>query len=140
MRNVKLNLVLVFTLAMARVWAQGPENLLIVVNSNSPVSKAVGEYYREKRNIPASQVCTITVQATEAIERATYNNLIHNPIGKCLMQDAKQDRILYLVLTKGVPLIVKGTGGQNGDRASVDSELTTLYQELLGVKTSLIGK
>src|SRR5438876_2420823 len=119
MLSVRLILVLAF--AVARLWAQGPENVLIVVNSNSPISKAVGEYYREKRNIPASQVCTITVQATEAIERATYNNLIHNPIGKCLMQDGKQDRILYLVLTKGVPLIVKGTGGQNGDRASVDS-------------------
>jgi len=42
-----------------------------------------------------------------------------------------QDRILYIVLTKGIPLRVNGTSGQDGTIASVDSELTLLYRKLV---------
>jgi hypothetical protein len=53
-------------------------------------------------------------------------------IARWLQQQAAQDRILYIVLTKGIPLRIKGTTGRDGSGASVDSELTMLYRRLTG--------
>ncbi len=47
------------------------------------------------------------------------------------MNDA-QDRIHFIVLTKGIPLRVRGNVGRTGTVASVDSELTLLYRRLTG--------
>jgi uncharacterized protein (TIGR03790 family) len=41
------------------------------------------------------------------------------------------DQVLAIVLTKGVPLRIRGSGGQAGTQASVDSELTLLYRRLV---------
>ena len=43
------------------------------------------------------------------------------------------------MLTKGVPIKVKGEEGLKDDHASVDSELTLLYSEMLGLKPRLVG-
>lgn len=129
-----------FLVLAATASAQRPENVLVVVNSTSQVSRDVGEYYRQKRNIPAGQVCTISAPAIEEIDRDTYNKRVRNPVGECLTRGGLQERILYIVLTKGVPLVVQGSGGRSGEVASVDSELTLLYQELKGVKIPVAGK
>jgi hypothetical protein len=50
------------------------------------------------------------------------------------------DRILYLVLTKGVPLRIAGTTGFEGMIASVDSELTLLYRRLAGDNVQTRGR
>ena len=51
-----------------------------------------------------------------------------------------QDRILYLVLTKGVPIRIDGTGEVNGTVASVDSELTLLYRRMTGEDVAVPGR
>jgi len=38
---------------------------------------------------------------------------------------------LYVITTKGVPLKILSSGSRNGDHASVDSELTLLYREMI---------
>jgi len=48
--------------------------------------------------------------------------------------------VLYLVLTKGVPLRIEGTGGLNGTVASVDSELTLLYRRMVTAPVSLVSR
>ena len=50
-----------------------------------------------------------------------------------------QDRIFYIVLTKGIPLIISGSGGRGGTASSVDSELTLLYQKLVGKRIPAVG-
>jgi uncharacterized protein (TIGR03790 family) len=118
--------------------AQGPENILLVVNKKSKNSMAVGAYYRERRGVPADQVCFIRTRDEEEIDRVTFNDDIRRPLLSCLESGKLQDRVLYIVLTKGVPLKIKGDDGQN-DNASVDSELTLLYQDLAGVPRILRG-
>jgi len=114
------------------VWAQGPQNVLLVVNRNSADSRAVGDYYRLKRSIPESNVCTLSVQASENVDKATFDKAIRGPIIECISHGGLQDRILYLVLTKGVPLIVAG--------GSVDSALALLYSNMLGIGVPSAGK
>jgi uncharacterized protein (TIGR03790 family) len=120
--------------------AQGPANVLLVINEVSPASVEIGNYYAEKRGIPRENVLRLRLNATESIERADYDRLIELPIANWLTRNFAQDRILYIVLTKGIPLRVAGTGGQEGTVASVDSELAVLYRKLAGQPMPLTGR
>jgi uncharacterized protein (TIGR03790 family) len=85
-------------------------------------------------------VCRITAPSREHIDRATFDKLIRQPLMECLRSGGLQDKVLYLVLTKGVPLVIDGQRGENGDQASVDSELTLLYQDLILGRHPVRGK
>ena len=108
-------------------------NVLVVVNDASEASKTVADYYVRKRNIPPTNVCHVTTKTDETIPRAEFDQKIQSPIGRCITSTFAQDRILYIVLTKGTPIRIDGTPGRDGTVASVDSELTLLYRRLLGV-------
>src|SRR5439155_18053932 len=69
----------------------------------------------------------------------TYQRQIESPIAAWLSAHAAQDRILYIVLTKDVPLRIAGTGGRTGTVGSVDSELTLLYRRMLGLVVPVAG-
>jgi uncharacterized protein (TIGR03790 family) len=123
---------IVLALASGALLAQGPANVLIVVNDNSSLSREIGEYYARRRNIPAVNVCRIRTSPKESIARADYNREIAAPIANCLRQNKMAESILYIVTTGGVPLRVSGTTGNamTTDNASVDSELTLLYADM----------
>jgi uncharacterized protein (TIGR03790 family) len=124
----------------ARLFAQSAQNILLILNETSPVSLDVGQYYAEKRGIPPDNILRLRAPADESIDRALYSRLIEGPIAGWLTRDFAQDRILYLVLTKGVPLRISGTYGQEGTVASVDSELTLLYRKLAGQAVPPAGR
>jgi uncharacterized protein (TIGR03790 family) len=117
--------------------AQGPENVLVVINGNSAESREVGEYYRQKRGIPEANVCLLTVQASESVDRATFDRAIGGPIAERLVRAGMQDKILYIVLTKGVPLIVVKSKTPKQEDGSVDSQLALLYDAMLGLPIPL---
>ena len=122
------------------VRGQSAENVAVVINEASPASVRVGEYYIKKRAIPVSNVIRIRTLTAETIERAAFQSTIESPIAAALTRAALQDRILYIVLTKGIPLRVNGSSGQNGTLASVDSELTLLYLQLVGQPAPAVGR
>jgi uncharacterized protein (TIGR03790 family) len=119
--------------------AQGPENVALVINDQSAASQRVGDYYAMKRAIPVSNVIHIRASDSETIDRARYSVLIERPIAEALTRQGLQDRILYLVLTKGVPLRITGSTGQSGTVSSVDSELTLLYRRMAGGGVPIAG-
>jgi len=119
---------------------QAPDNVLVVVNRQSAVSRTIGDYYVLKRHIPLSHVCRISVTEDESISRSTYLQSIAAPVAMFLRTRHLQDTILYIVTTLGVPLRVSGTAtGQVADGAAVDSELTLLYGQMKNVKYPLKG-
>ena len=123
----------VLTLALSvSAAAQTGKNVLVVVNSNSPASIEIGDYYALKRQVPPEQILRITTPVADQIPRGVYDAQIEQPVALWLGTHAAQDRILYIVLTKGVPLRVSGTAGNSGTVASVDSELTLLYRKFTG--------
>ncbi len=89
--------------------------------------------------MPAGNVCRISTTVGETIERPAYALEIEGPIWKCITREAAQDRILYIILTKGVPIRIAGTGGRSGTVSSVDSELTLLYRRHVGVLATIVG-
>jgi uncharacterized protein (TIGR03790 family) len=119
--------------------AQSPENVLLVINDTSPVSVRIGEYYARKRAIPQDAIVHLKVEPKDDIAPADFSRLIQAPIVKWLAEHNGHDRILYIVLTKGIPLRVAGTSGRTGTGASVDSELVLLYRRMSGVSVPLEG-
>ena len=120
--------------------AQDAANVLVVINEASPVSKEVGAKYVAARRIPSTNIVRIKTAVAETIERRRYDFEIELPIMRAITAQASQDRILYIVLTKDIPLRIMGTSGPRGSVASVDSELTLLYQKLLGHKVLPPGR
>jgi uncharacterized protein (TIGR03790 family) len=119
--------------------AQSAANVLLVVNSASAASDTIGKYYAAHRGVPQDNVCTITTETTESISRDLYVRQIEEPIWACIASRRAHDRILYIVLTKDVPIRIRGTGGRTGTNASVDSELTVLYRRHTGAEAPIAG-
>jgi len=124
----------------APVAAQSADNVVVVVNSNSADSVKIGERYAEKRGLAADHIFRLKTSVTETVQRLEYEATIDVPVGALLTQKSLQDKVLYIVLTKGIPLRIAGTGGRDGTTASVDSELTTLYRRMVGQTTPVIGR
>jgi uncharacterized protein (TIGR03790 family) len=120
------------------VFGQKPENVLVVINQNSPISRSIGEYYVERRHVPLANICRLSVSPEENISRADYDEKIARPIAAYLRRQKLQDQILYIVTTSGVPLRIEGNNGtMMAESASVDSELTLLYSDMRGQPHSL---
>jgi uncharacterized protein (TIGR03790 family) len=126
-------------LAATAVQAAGPENVLLVVNTNSSLSRSISDYYARRRSIPPANVCAIRTTDQETISRATFDSMIARPIGACLSSKRLVESVLYIVTTQGVPLRIEGTGSMTGTAASVDSELTLLYDTLHGRERETAG-
>jgi uncharacterized protein (TIGR03790 family) len=120
--------------------AQTPGQVLVVINKRSVASREIGQYYVMRRGIPLSNLCSIDTDPRETIERPVYKNEIETPIGAFLQSHNLREKVLYIVLTDGVPLRITGHGEElRNDAASVDSELTLLYQRLHGAEVPLRG-
>lgn len=128
-------------LAVARPgFSQTADNVLLVVNQASSDSVRVAEHYARVRGVPQSQVLRLKIDAAaDEVDRQVFERDIQGPIAAWLQRNSAQDRILYLVLTKGIPVRVAGPIGRNGTVASVDSELTLLYRRLTGEAPALAG-
>jgi len=120
--------------------AQTGASVLLVVNETHPDSERIAAHYARVRGVPAEQILRLKVETADEIDRATFTAQIQTPITTWLQQHAAQDRILYIVLAKGIPLRVAGTSGRSGTTASVDSELTLLYQRLVGLTPAVDGR
>lgn len=129
---------LLFLTALAPVLpATDASHVMLVVNSRSALSRRIGEFYASWHALPAQQICTLATTDAETIDRPTYERDILTPLSGCLRKSGRVESTFYVVLTQGLPIRVsaqaKGTG------ASVDSELTTLYQQLHGALPKLEG-
>lgn len=142
-RPSALGLLVLFVILLAivpRAAAQRAAHVAVVINDDSVDSQQVGSHYVRARSIPASNVIHIRTPAVDTISRATYTSAIEGPIRRALGRERLQDRVLYIVLTKGVPLRLEGSEGPEGTAASVDSELTLLYRRMVGSTVPTTGR
>ncbi len=116
-------------------FSQTAENVVLVVNQASPVSRRIAEYYIHRRGIPLANVCRLNVTKDEQISWQVYEQQIEQTVGAFLQQAGLRDKALYLVTTSGVPLRVAGNGdGPGTETCAVDSELALLYSKMQGKK------
>src|ERR1700730_1404323 len=90
-------------------FAQTPDNVLIVVNDNSPISKDIGEYYARRRGVPVRNICRLHTTTSENVIRADYDREIAAPIAAFLRKNQLVDAVLYIVTTSGMPLRIPGS-------------------------------
>jgi len=121
--------------------AQDGENVLLVVNRASTLSRRIADYYIPKRGIPLKNVCRLDISpAAEEVSWDAYVAQIERPIARCLAQSGLREQVLYIVTTMGVPLKVSGGGkGLAGEYCAVDSELTLLYSKMKGKRFPRAG-
>ncbi|MEZ5317515.1 MAG: TIGR03790 family protein [Vicinamibacterales bacterium] len=132
-------------LGLALAWAapagaQSGANVLVVVNAASQASVEIGVYYARVRQVPDVNFVRISAPVTDQISRADFERTIQAPIARHLWTQRLQDQVLYIVLTKDVPLRIEGSAGLDGTMASVDSELTLLYRRMLGRDDPILGR
>lgn len=90
--------------------------------------------------MPVANLCAIDTAPDEKITREVYDREVRGAVGKFLQKHDLVEKILYIVTTAGVPLWVLGEGKVFlNTTASVDSELTVLYQQLHGATIPLPG-
>jgi len=153
-------LLIIFTLALSTSWAHAgsaskrtPDEVLLVVNTSSPVSQAIAADYalkRKVRNVLSVQ-CQDSAVSTEneTISLADYTRAIENPIHDYLAAHTNLD---FIVLTKGIPIRITGAAMGSCDqnsrepanvrgRPSVDSYLAALdyNQYAAALKINLAG-
>jgi uncharacterized protein (TIGR03790 family) len=135
-----LKLPLCFLLVCSLLPAQTAENVLIVVNQSSGLSRRIADYYIHKRLVPLANVCHLKVTTAEEIPWEVYEQQIERPIGRFLSAHRLQQKILYIVTTSELPLKISGSDKDvAAEHCSVDSELTLLYSKLRGVKFPKAG-
>jgi len=127
--------------ACSAVFAQGGENVLLVVNRASALSRRIADYYIPQRGIPLKNVCKLDILSEkEEIGWDTYVDEVERPVARCLAKAGLRDQVLYLVTTMGVPLKVTGPGeGMSAEACAVDSELTLLYSKMKGRRFARAG-
>jgi len=119
--------------------AQTGANVLLVVNTASSASETIARKYAERRDVPPDNLCAISLPVSESVAREVYEAKIEQPVWRCIATRQLHDRVHYIVLTKGVPIRISGTGSRSGTNASVDSELTLLYRRRTGLGVPIVG-
>lgn len=131
-------LAIVVSCVLALGWAATPARAqaaggtLLVVNAASEASVQVGDHYARLRGIAEPDVLRVPMPVAEQVTRDQYVRAIETPIARWFARQVAHDRVLVIVLAKGVPLRVAGTTGRQGTVASVDSELALLYRKMTG--------
>ena len=86
---------------------KGVENVLVLVNINSSMSRHIADYYIKARNIPEAHKLELACDESENISENDYNTLILEPLKEFLLENNLKDSITFIVLTKGLPIRIK---------------------------------
>ena len=97
-----------FLLSIQPLWAAiGPEELVVVVNTESKDSLRIGELYMRLRNVPARNLIRISAPLEETVSRKQYEKSIAGPVRQALvMLNNEGAGIRCILTTYGIPLRV----------------------------------
>ena len=132
---------------------RSPDEVLLLINTDSPISRAIGDDYAEKRKItnvlPVRCRDSAVSTGNETMSLSEYTRSIEEPVRNYL---ATHTNINFIVLTKGIPIRITGAAMGSCDQnsrepaevrghPSVDSYLAALdYANLPGtMKIGIAG-
>jgi uncharacterized protein (TIGR03790 family) len=131
MNKFRLSLIL-FLLSAGSMFAQNYDDVVVIVNSNSSLSVAVGSYFATQRGIQSSHVLSIAMPTTEEIDSLQYVAILA-AIKSQLNANGLTTSTNYIVTTQGVPLKVRRSGSifaSTATSSSFDSDLCLLNSSL----------
>lgn len=100
-------------ISLAQGTSHSVSEVLVVINDNSADSIEVGNYYKAARSIPDDNICHIQTATTDSITNANYGSQIKTPVLDCIQN--KSLNINFIVLTRGVPLLISDWAHRNVD-------------------------
>jgi uncharacterized protein (TIGR03790 family) len=100
------------------------ERVLVVYNASVSDSLAVALHYMERRQIPESNRCRVSVASTDYIKQQEYESRVKTPVRRCIEALGKQ-KILYIVFSYQTPYVV--TIGARG--FALDSNIADIWDE-----------
>ena len=108
-----------------------PDEILIIANSDIPVSTQIAQYYRARRSIPSANILALPLGTSldDTISRADYKKTIAEPIIAKLYSPELIGKIKCLLTTYGVPIKV-GKGEPIKGREKILKSLQDQIQEL----------
>jgi len=133
---ILLAILLIALIPSAGLGQTNYNDVLVVINSNSPISDSVGTYFASSRNVPTSNIARISVSTDEEIDSVAFSSL-RSQVENYITSNGLTNKINYIVTTKGMPLKVNrgNTFSTSSPSSSVESELTLI----LGSYSSSIG-
>ena len=105
------------TVAAPSALALAPSDLIVIYNRNLPDSKAVAEYYAQKRRVPWNQLLGVAVSTAEDMPRQDYEQNLLPPVRAAVKKLQAQGHTPALLLVYGLPLRVQGPPESDADRA-----------------------
>lgn len=104
--------------------------VVLVVNQQSSMSRAIGDAYQYKRLLPPENVVHLSCTVDESISREDFDRDIRAPLQAHLETYGLRESTKYLVLTKGCPLKVSSASGGGTEKtgASLCGELALLFR------------
>lgn len=106
-------------------WGMEPSQVMILVNTDSPISYGVAEMFQKLRGIPKSNVLRLSLETQREITREQYRARVVGPVKKYLSANAA---IRCIVTTSGVPYTIRSTLGRD-DGAAFDNELASVLRD-----------
>lgn len=105
-------------------WAGGgPQQALVVVNSVSSNSVALGRHYADQRGIPPQLVFRIATTNERNISTAAFSNEIRGPIEAYLEASGLDDQVDYIVFSRDIPYRVFDGDFTNSFHAGLTSSM-----------------
>lgn len=86
-----------------------PSQVAVIVNSSSAQSNQIGDYYAQKRGVPANQVLKLPIPMGETLSRADWDTKVRPAIRNWVSKNRLQNTIKCFVTTWDVPLKIGKT-------------------------------
>src|SRR6185295_6115287 len=88
---------------------RAPSQILLVFNSNDPASVRVANYYRDKRHVPAANLCPIPLGLSpgveESLEWSDFQKVIKSAI-RAKLDELGAGSVFYIVLAYRFPWMI----------------------------------
>lgn len=135
----------VVALASAAGAARGQlraDELLLVVNGNSPDSVALAEFYAKARGVPDGRIVRLDLPGSDEIPRELYDRKVVPVVRRHLRENGLEEKVRCLVTFYGMPLRVGGvliTPEQQAEAQRLRTELAASEKRAAVLAASFEG-
>ncbi|MBN2588954.1 MAG: TIGR03790 family protein [Sedimentisphaerales bacterium] len=117
MTRIIKTVLLFFIIISGLTYALEPNEILVIANSEIPVSEHIAQYYCQQRAVPADNLVLLPLgkKPANSISRTDYDEKIVNPLRNVLNSEKFSGKIKCLLTIYGVPVTVGGRGQLKGN-------------------------
>jgi len=118
-------------------WGLAPDQIAVIVNSNSPGSKEVADFYAKARQIPADHFINVSLEVGENISEADYQKKLVGPVRQYLADHKLDMKVTCLVTTYDVPLRVGAKIPTEAEKKVIDVAHKELAAAMASMQSAL---